>query len=177
MRKASIIGVIWLLVPVCIRAEEKTVIYEGLIRADPLPKGYQLSRREVTQGPYKVHFLELLRPGAAANGSVLIGSLGATTDEDRVKFIRSDVGAMSKGFERLGWKVISNDSPDIAKADLSQPYVASLVLENKDGKKRYLWNRVFFASTPAIPYHVAVVAENERELKTLSKWGESVREK
>jgi hypothetical protein len=136
-----------------------------------------LSRREVTQGPYKAHVLELVKPGAAAKASVFIGSLGATTDEDRVKFIRADVGAITRGLEKLGWKVISNDSPEIAKADLSQPYVASSVIENKDGKKRYLWNRVFFASTPAIPYHVAVVAENERELKTLSKWGESVREK
>jgi hypothetical protein len=64
--------------------------------------------------------------------------------------VRASAVVIVPTFERLGWKVISNDSPDIAKADLSKPYVASLVIENEDGKKRYLWNRVFFASTPAI---------------------------
>jgi hypothetical protein len=156
------------------RAEDKTVSYEELIRADPLPDGYRMNRREITQGPYKVHFLDVAKPGGSAKASVLIGTIEASTDEDRVKSITSDLTAMTRGMEKTGWRIISNDSPDVTKADLSKPYVASLVLENKAGKKRYLWNRLFFTT---VPYHVAVVAENEGELKALSKWGESVREK
>jgi hypothetical protein len=154
-------------------AADKTVSYEHLIKADPLPQGYKLVPQDITQGPYHVHALNVIKPNGSAKAIILVGSIKVLTDEDRAKSIKSYWDSTTRKLESTGWKTVSDNSPDVSQADLSKPYVASKVLENKDGKKRYLWTRVFFAG---VGYHIGVVADSEDALKVLQKWAESVKE-
>jgi hypothetical protein len=162
-----------LLTQLSVRAADKTVTYEGLIKANALPDGYKIERRDITQGEHKIHSLNIFRPGGTAKVLVLIGNM-LVADDDRATLITSDLNAITTSAEKSGWKIISNDGPDVTKADLSKPYVVTLVAANKAGQKRYFWNRIFFAP---VTYHVGVIADSEDQMMQLSKWAESVRER
>ena len=178
-RGVSVLALLLALSPQVYAADTQQT-FEGLISANPLPTGYKLTRHNVSQAGVGAVMLNVDKQKASPKdvdspkAMILIGQTEISDNESRVKWVRGYLGGVTKHTEKEGFKLISNDGPDLAKADLTKPYVAMLTYVDPSGKNRYLKTRVFFAR---VAYHVGVTSASKDAMNALWTWAESVKEK
>lgn len=148
---------------------------EGLVTASPVPAGYQVSRKDFSQGAsVYANKVFVMQEGTAAKVVITIERRQLTANGDKVAAFKGYVNGTVESLTKTGLKVAKQKVPDLAKADLSQRQTVDLTLAGADGAETYVQIQIFFAG---FGYNVITLATSKRDYELLTRWANSVQPK
>lgn len=148
------------------------VTLEGLVASDPVPAGYEVTSKEITDGKtVRGHNLFVTKEGKVTKAYIGIEDRAITTRAAKVAAAKGYINGVAQGLAKSGATLVKKTIPDLEKADWAKRFVADLVFEMPDQKTLNVQVQVFFGKAG---YHIVILGDNQDDFDLLVKWARSV---
>ncbi len=157
-------------------AQEKEAkpLHESLESAT-LPKDYKADTKELKVGNKIVgNQILVTNPSQVSKVIVMIEFRDLSAVAARRASTKAYINALAQDLGQDGFKVVESKIPDISKGEFDKPISVDLVFANKDGKKIWTHQEIFFADKG---FNIIVVADDADPLERLTKWAKTIKPK
>jgi hypothetical protein len=155
--------------------EGQRVELEGLLTAEPVPAGYQVSRQDVKNGDeVALHQVLIAKPEATSRVAVTVEPRKMPTRLHKSAALKAYINATASSLVKAGLTLSGKNIPDIEKADLSTRQVAELTFTRPDKADVYVQIQVFFTD---IGYNAVILSTDKADYDALCKWATSIQPK
>jgi len=157
-------------------AEEKQrVDLEGLVTAESVPAGYQVSRQDTKKGD-EIALSQVLvaKPDSASRVLVTVEPRKMPTPVHKTAAFKAYVNANASMLVEAGLTLTNKNIPDIAQADLSQRQIAELTFTRPDKAEVYVQIQVFFTD---IGYNAVILSTDKADYAALCRWAGTIQAK
>lgn len=153
------------------KADRVTV--EGLITADPLPKGYAATKTELKEEEkLEAYLLMFTKEGAVSKVAVTIETRTLTNRAEKIAALKGYVNGTTQTLTNAGMKLVKKKIPNIDKVNVEKRTTCEFVYETAEGAPIDVQIQVFFTDKG---HDVLVIADNKDDYKALTKWAKSIR--
>ena len=153
-------------------AAPERVEIEGLISAAPVPAGFTVMRRDVTQRGVTANYLVLAKDGSPTRGLVQIERREFSTRPARIDTLKAYLEAAFGSWRKKGYAVKARTLPAFETIDFAKPVLIDLDLTKEGEKPIAIHMEVFF---DRFAYQTASLSTDDGELKVMIDWCKSVR--
>jgi len=159
-----------------LQAQEEPVpartAYGGVVTAATLPPDYTVTTIPLRQGKELLGTNLVVRKGRdASKVLIMVQHMDLQTDALKRAAMKAFVNGIIDLLSSTNMKLVETKFPDAATVDLKTRIRPKLKYVTADKKNVYVEFQIFFAQDG---YAVAVIADNNEDLKTLSQWAETV---
>jgi hypothetical protein len=178
MKLSGLVLAVLLNLAAALPAAEQDATYADLIVAAPLPPDYKLTSQDIKlEGKKRGTMILVTKEGAIAKVIITIEDRELPTRDHRQAAFKAYVNASAQAIVQQGFRLTEHEPAnftDLDKLDYVKPVTVKLTYTDQTRKPLYQYVRGFFTT---IGHSVVVIARDEADLKLLSQWADTVREK
>jgi hypothetical protein len=156
-------------------AQEVSLPLPDLVVGEKLPKGYSAKAQDLKSGDKILgKLIVVTKPNQVSKVLVRVELRDLSGLAIRRAATKAYVNGFASSLGDAGYSVIEMSIPDIAKENFEKPVSVGLVFANKDGKKLWTHQEIFFTDKG---FAVQVIADDANTFAALKKWANTIKAK
>jgi hypothetical protein len=146
---------------------------DELLQAAKLPEGYRPATQDLKVADKVAgRMIVIDKPGQVSKVVVRVELRDLSAVPARRAAAKAYINSLASSLAESGYRLVEKKLPDIGTETFEKPISVELVFANRDGKKPWTREEIFFTDKGFV---VQVIAEDADTLVDLTKWAKTIK--